>query len=134
LPDVDNGRAALDWSLGRNGDATLAIGLAGASGPMWGGLSLYGEGIERLEAATARLPAAASPYEQARLWLWFGFLLEATAPPRAIAAFGRSLNLYETLGHPRGVAQAATWLSRALTIIGQYEASASALATALPAL
>ncbi|HTL50930.1 MAG TPA: winged helix-turn-helix domain-containing protein [Steroidobacteraceae bacterium] len=134
LPDVDNVRAALDWSLGRKGDATLAIALAGASGPMWGGLSLYGEGIERLEAASARLPAAATRCEQARLWLWFGFLLEASAPSRAIAAFRRSLDLYGTLGNARGIAQAATWLSHALTIVGQYEASASALATALPAL
>ena len=134
LPDVDNVRAALEWSLRGNGSATLAIALAGASGPMWGGLSLYAEGIERFEAASALLPVAAPTYEQARFWLWFGFLLEPSAPPRAIAAFQCSLDLYGTLGDPQGVAQAATWLARPLTIVGQYEASASALALALPAL
>jgi tetratricopeptide (TPR) repeat protein len=101
---------------------------------MWGGLSLYTEGTERFEAAASLLPAAASLHEQARLWLWLGFLLEQSAPARAIAAFERSCELYGALVDDQRLAHAALWLARALTIVGRYEASASALAMALPAL
>jgi predicted ATPase len=36
LPELDNVRAALDWAHGAGGDTAVAIGLASASGPMWG--------------------------------------------------------------------------------------------------
>ena len=51
LPERDNVRAALNWALGTGGDRAIGIALAGASGPMWTEMSLYGEGHRRLEAA-----------------------------------------------------------------------------------
>jgi predicted ATPase/DNA-binding winged helix-turn-helix (wHTH) protein len=133
-PELDNVRTALEWSLASGGDASLAVALAGASGPLWPGLSLYGEGIGRLEAAAAFVPADVALSEQARLWLWLGFLTEASAPRRAVAAFRHALVLYRNVDDAEGVAQAAIWLARALATTGEYDESGAALAAALPAI
>ena len=69
LPERDNVRAALDWALGSKGDRDIAIALAGASGPMWSDLSLYGEGHRWLEAAAAQI----SPKRRRRTKRGFGF-------------------------------------------------------------
>ena len=58
--------------------AALAVGLAGASGPVWTTLSLYGEGAQWIEAATARIQPETSKADQARLSFWL-----ASVNPRA---------------------------------------------------
>jgi predicted ATPase len=134
LPETDNVRSALDWSLGPQGDAALAIALAAGSGPVWTGLSLYGEGIERLEAATAQLPSTVSPSDEARLWLWFGLLLELSAPARAAKVLPRALAIYKEVGDSEGVAQSAIWLARALLLVGRHDEAATILESASPAI
>ena len=67
VADIDNVRAALDWSLGVGGDPSIAVALAGATGPLWTKLSLYGEGFRRLNAAVARLrPGMRSVFDTER--------------------------------------------------------------------
>ncbi|TMH59895.1 MAG: tetratricopeptide repeat protein, partial [Betaproteobacteria bacterium] len=134
LPEIDNVRGALEWSLGLAGDAALAVGLAGGSGPMWTALSLYGEGAQRLEAASAHIASNASLADQARLWLWLGVLSEAWAPTRALAAFERAADLYRTLDDAQGLGQSLTLLAHARATLGSFQASADALQEALPAL
>ena len=134
LPEVDNVRAALEWSLGSNGAAAIAVGLAGASGPVWTSLSLYGEGIQRLEAAATHIESLAVESDEARWWLWLGSLLEPSAPARTLACFERAVGLYRELDDPLGLGHSRVWLARVLATMGRYESSRKVLAEALPAL
>ena len=84
---VDDVRSALDWALADSGGASIAIALAGASGPLWTRLSLYGEGARRLEAASKQIDSGTSELDQARLWLWLGLLKRETK------AFERAVEL-----------------------------------------
>ena len=49
--EIDNVRAALDWSFSPVGDAAIGIALTAAYAPVWLDLSLVGECRERLERA-----------------------------------------------------------------------------------
>ena len=49
--EIDNVRAALDWSFSPGGDASIGVGLTAAFAPVWVHLSLLGECCERAERA-----------------------------------------------------------------------------------
>jgi tetratricopeptide (TPR) repeat protein len=128
LPEVDNVRAAIEWSLGTGGDAALAVGLAGASGPVWTTLSLYGEGAQWIEAAAARIQPETSKADQARLSFWLASVFEESAPARALAAFEHSIRLYQHLHDSLGLVHSKMRLARVLIKMGRFESAAAALA------
>ena len=132
--DIDNVRAALDWSLASGGDPSIAVALAGASGPLWTKLSLYGEGLQRLSAAVARLPVKMEIADQARLWLWFGLLVRHANPTESLAAYERAVDLYRQCNRPLDLGVSLARLAHALVNLGQFERAAAALAEALPVL
>jgi len=134
VPELDNVRSALEWSLGATGDQAIAVGLAGASGPLWTSLSLYGEGVKRLEAAVARSQQDTSASDQARLWLWLGLLSEPAEPTKALVAFEHAIRLYQGLDDSLGLGLSKVWIARVLAMLGRLETSAAALAEAWPAL
>jgi predicted ATPase len=49
--EIDNVRAALDWSFSQGGDAAIGVALAAAFAPVWLHLSLVIECRERAERA-----------------------------------------------------------------------------------
>src|SRR5205823_12603868 len=134
LPEIDNVRAALEWSLGANGDAQIAVALAGATGPIWPALTLYGEGAQRLRSAAERVHSGTPVAVQARLLFWLASADEEAMPARSLQAFERAVALYEKLGDQTDLAHAMLRLSRLLTMTGRFEALATAMAKALPAL
>jgi predicted ATPase len=69
LPDLDNLRVAIDWSLGPAGDAATGIALTLAGVPLWLALGLLDETRRRLEAAIAadRVRGAPDPGQSMRL-------------------------------------------------------------------
>jgi predicted ATPase/DNA-binding winged helix-turn-helix (wHTH) protein len=129
VPERDDVRAALDWALGSNGDPVIGIALAGASGALWSTLGLFGEGVQRLEAAVARVESHTSRSDQARLWLWLGRLMDE-APAQAQPAFERATELYRRLGDASGLGQALVRLGRILAFMGRVEQSAAVLTEA----
>ena len=132
LPELDNVRAALDWALGAGGDRTIAIGLAGASGSMWITLSLYGEGVQRLEAALACAGSDTSESEQARLCLSLGVRLGEAAPAKAVAPLERAADLYRRLGDAPWLAQSLLKLGVVLALMGRFERATLVFAEAFP--
>ncbi len=133
VPECDNVRAALDWSLGAGDDAATAIALAGASGPIWTTLSLLAEGAQRLASAVARVESHTPATDQARLWHWLGVLSDA-APDQALTRYERALDLYRQTGDAFGVAHTLVRIARVLAQLGRLEQSESALTEAFPAL
>jgi len=43
VPELDHVRAALEWALAPAGDSAIGVALAGASGPLWSMLGLWGK-------------------------------------------------------------------------------------------
>jgi predicted ATPase/class 3 adenylate cyclase len=134
LPERDNVRAALDWALGSSGDRTLGISLAGASGPIWSELSLYGEGHRRLEGAVEQIDAATPASDEARLWLWLGLNWALAAPDQAVPALERAIDLYRQQGDALNLGFALTRLGHEMAIAGRFDRAASILAEAFPLL
>jgi predicted ATPase/DNA-binding winged helix-turn-helix (wHTH) protein len=93
---VDELRAALAWAFGEGGDAALGAELVAASAPLWFGLWMVNEYLQRIEAAIARLPAAqAGSALDMQLHLMQGQALLALrgGAPEALAALSRSITL-----------------------------------------
>ena len=134
LPELDNVRAALDWALGADGDATIGAGLAGASWPVWSDFVFLNEGRQRLEAAIARAGLQTAVSDQARLWLALGRLWGAAAPTQAIAALERAVELYRRLPDTVRLGYALVLLGHRSTLMGHNEFAARALGEAGPLL
>jgi predicted ATPase len=134
VPDIANVRAALDWSLASGGDSSIAVALAGASGPLWTKLSLYGEGLQHLTAALEQLPVSTAMAEEARLWLWFGLLVRHANPAQSFAAYERAVDLYRMCDRPRDLGISLARLAHALVNLGRLGRARTALAEALPLL
>lgn len=132
LPERDNVRAALDWALGPVGDGSICVAIAGASGPVWSELSLYGEGHQRLEAASAHVGPDTPPADEARLWLWLGLGWSLAAPDRAVPALTRAIDLYRRLGDARNLGFALPRLAHEEALAGRFEHAAALLAEAHP--
>jgi tetratricopeptide (TPR) repeat protein len=132
VPDIAEVRAALDWS--RSGDASIAVALAGASGPLWTKLSLYGEGLKRLTAAVELLSPDTPEADEARLWLWVGLLARHANPAQSLSAYERAADLYRRSHRPLDIGMSLTRLAHAMGSVGRIESAAAALAKALPLL
>ncbi len=134
FPERDNVRAALDWALGERGDAVVGVALAGASGALWTEMSLAREGRERLGAAArAGVESHASESDLARLWRWLGSLWEA-APPQALPACQRAIDLYRRLDDALGLGLSLTQMGASLSYMGRFERAAPFFAEAFPLL
>src|SRR5438067_938050 len=133
LPELGNVRATLDWALRSSGETAIAIDLAGASAPLWTTLGLFREGVQRLEAAMARIEPHTSELAVARLWLWLGRLLDET-PAKARPALERATELYRKLGDPVGLGFSLVRLGRVLAFMGKFDRSEAILNEARPLL
>jgi predicted ATPase/class 3 adenylate cyclase len=132
LPERDNVRAALNWALDAGGDRAIGIALAGASGPMWTEMSLYGEGHRRLEAAAQQVDASTKARDQARLWLWLGLNWALAAPDKAVPLLQRAVVLYRGLGDERSLGFTLARLAHEEAMAGRFDQAQAFLAEALP--
>lgn len=95
--ELDNVRAALDWTFSPEGDAEIGVGLTIAFAPIWQTLSMMGECRDRVE----RMLAVGSPdirlRQAAALRMWFAYseALTMTFAPfrRAYDAFEKAMDL-----------------------------------------
>jgi predicted ATPase/class 3 adenylate cyclase len=104
LPDLENLRAALDWS--QDHDAALQVALTGASAWIWPGAGQRIEGVRRCKAALARVDATTPPAMEARLQSALPLVSSPRAGPEELAAAARAVALYRALGDRVGEYQA----------------------------
>ena len=81
--EIDNVRAALDWSFSPVGDAAIGIDLTAAYAPAWLHLSLTSECRERCERAllSLELDTTPNPWLRMRMQIALGIALNATMGP-----------------------------------------------------
>jgi non-specific serine/threonine protein kinase len=121
-PELDNFRAALEWSLRKDNDVVLGGWLAGTMEIPWFVDGLAAEARLWVNAALARISETEHPKLAARLW-------------RAKARFSqgqpmcecasRALVLYESEGDTRGAARALRSLAYGLLRTGRLDLAAS---------
>ena len=121
--ELDNIRAALDWSLER-GALVRAVRIAGALGVFWSFGGYPGEGsrwFDRIEPllAEARLPVR----DEYRFWVAAGLTAWALGDiPVAESRYTHALELAQAMGETTAQAYAWMWLAQAAWYGGDYAA------------
>lgn len=131
--EVDDLRVALDWALGERGDRSLGVELTASSARLWMSLSLYDEGLSRLNWALNCIGTQTPPL--CRLWLWrsMGIMQMNRDPGQALLAFERAVDLQrEISGRPVRLAEMLVRYARACAGAGRLADSKSALEESLP--
>ena len=103
LPDLDNARAALDWTAGPGHEPRLHIALAGAMAWIWTRVGFRPEGIRRLQAAMAMVDAGTPPLLEARLLASWAAVAYPEVGPVEVASGLRAADLYRSLGHKQAL-------------------------------
>lgn len=116
--EIDNYRAALEWSLRRNQDAALGGAIAGALERIWREAGLTNEGRYWVELALPLVSEAKEPAIAARLELALSLF---SAGKQRYDAAERAARLYESVGDIRGAVRAEGLRAFALQQMGRLE-------------
>lgn len=130
VPELDNVRAALDWSFAQADGRALAIRLAGASGLLWQSLSLVAEGRAYADRALAFVENGDPSAEVARLLRYAGLFWHSLDPGRALALLRRSSDFYRRLSDPLGLGAVQAFIASIHIRLGQEAKAAAALSVA----
>lgn len=129
LLDIDNLRAALDWS--EQTDLHLYVGLVGASAWLWARGGQLAEGLRRLEQALAKIDEAMPAGLEARLQLGWSMLVRLRGGGAASrAAAERAAILYRALRDEQGLFSTLSALAMQAAGDGDVAVSEQALSEA----
>jgi predicted ATPase/TolB-like protein/Flp pilus assembly protein TadD len=131
MPDngrqIDNLRAALDWSFSASGDASIGVALTVASVPLWMHLSLLDECRGRVERALsiARPESGRDPRREMKLYAALGWSLFYTKGPVQAtgAAWASALAVAESLADTNYQLQALYGLWVCAVFSGEFQAA-----------
>lgn len=124
--DVDNFRAALEWTLDRRGDVVLGATLAAATINLFGFMT--SEATRWIIKALDVLPKGAAAETEAHLCIGLATSSRNLPAERLRAAGERAVELYRELGDNRGLSEALRGLAQ---IIGWYYRDERLLADSL---
>ncbi|GEP59721.1 ATP-binding protein [Reyranella soli] len=124
LEEIDNVRAAIDWSFSRTGEAAIGVDLTAAYTPVWLQYFFYAECRDRCETALAKLSPDEDPTTLTRLKLRLALgraLLHTMGPPnQAEASLSEAARIAEDLNDLRTQVAALNDLHTAYRFRGQY--------------
>jgi predicted ATPase/DNA-binding winged helix-turn-helix (wHTH) protein len=120
-PELENLRAALEWSLGEGGDSLLGAQLAGATARFWFEAGHFSEGRGWLSRALDR--AAPDLDAETSIKLKRGLADLSLDPAAAVEAAADALALAESGGDPATLGVCLRALSAARYRQGEYEAA-----------
>lgn len=117
-PDLDNFRAALDWTLEGSGDGTTGAQLAADCGPFFLRVPLLGEGLRWCEAA--RGVPGLEPHVAARIDYVASMMHNNLAQlPLALACAQRAVAAYRQSSDRRGLTQALSQVAQQYARAGE---------------
>ena len=126
-PEMENWRAALEWSLGARGDVALGQHLAAAMRRMWFFFA-PAEGCRWLRTADELTDASTSDLTLARIALAEAMLNGVLTQRKAsYVAAERALNRFRAIGDTLGIAEAQSWRGSALIFDPERSDEAGAL-------
>jgi predicted ATPase/DNA-binding winged helix-turn-helix (wHTH) protein len=129
-PELDNVRAALDWSFAEPDRRTLAIALAGSSALLWMSMSRVAEGRAYIDRALDLMaPDDPSP-DAARLLRHAGLFWHSVDLARAMALLRRSSDVYRRLGDRLGLGAVQAFIASIHIRLGQEAEASAALSAA----
>lgn len=129
--DIDNYRAALEWTMTQGNDDTLGPAIAGALSGFWWNAGLGVEGRHWIELALERVDEAQDPRIAARL---HGAVVPYLTGVRSCEAAERAMRLYESVGDEPGAARAKRALGFAYYMLGRLDEASVTMTQALAAL
>ncbi|HZZ64543.1 MAG TPA: tetratricopeptide repeat protein, partial [Candidatus Baltobacteraceae bacterium] len=130
-PEIDNWRAALEWTLGTEGDVRLGQQLAGALNDVWSVVA-PAEGRRWIRTALESVDALTAPTVVAKLNLAEAYADSLLGQHKAAdAAAQAALAKYREVGDELGVARAQRSSGRSLVLIGRVEEGEAILHQAL---
>jgi predicted ATPase/DNA-binding winged helix-turn-helix (wHTH) protein len=128
--EIDNVRAALDWSFSSSGDAAIGIELTAAYVPVWMNLSLVAECRERCDRALRKLQTNHMPDARLRMRLQIGLgnsLLHTRGPSeQAQTVLTEALESAEALGDLLAQLRVLLDLASVIGFRGEYATAAAA--------
>ncbi len=116
--ELDNYRAALEWTLTRENDAVVGGAIAGALGWLWWQAALGVEGRYWIELALARVGKDDHPAIVASLWMASSLL---TNGKRKYEAAQKAVALYEASCNLQGTARARRFIGWSLYHMGRFD-------------
>ena len=129
--EIDNVRAALDWSFSPGGDTAIGVDLTAAYTPVWRHLSLTAECCERCERALLSLEPDPPTDPRTQMWLRIalGSALIATmgTSERAHTVLTQALEVADALDDLDAQARALPVLASVQTYRGEYGEARSAV-------
>jgi predicted ATPase/DNA-binding winged helix-turn-helix (wHTH) protein len=128
--EIDNVRAALDWSFSPPGDIAIGVDLTAAYAPVWLHLSLMQECRERCERALLELAPESASHARLQMWLQIGLgnsLLHTRGPSeQAQTVLTEALESAEALGDLRAQLRVLLDLASVIGFRGEYARAAAA--------
>ena len=127
--ELDNLRAALNWSLSRAADPPTAVALAGASMFMWLWRDPHfrHEGRQFVRAALQLLDQTITSGDAGRLWFAHGLLTPFSEGDDVLASFERAASLCSEGGSDQTAGHALLECSRMLARKGRFDEAERAL-------
>jgi predicted ATPase len=129
-PEIDNGRAALDWALEQPDRLPIAVALAGTVALLWERLNLPVEGRTYLDPLVLRLDDKMPTLDSARLLKQAGMLWRRSERLRALALTERAVQLYRQTDDKPGLGAALGFAGGDYVFLGRYDEAKAALAEA----
>jgi predicted ATPase/class 3 adenylate cyclase len=130
-PELENWRAALDWTLGRNGNVELGQRLAAALSPVWSSIA-PAEGRRWIGTALSAADGSTPSQNIARLEISNAHLaLLGMQYNAALSAAGRALRLSSELQDAHGIATAQLFAGGASVLRGEPAEATALLQSAL---
>lgn len=131
--DIDNLRAALDWSFAEGGDAATGISIAGTIEPYYVMMALPSEGRQRLEFVSQHLAPDTLPLRTARVWEGLGRLYGFSQPAKAFEALSRALPLRRALDDRQALGALLVYMGRIAQVLpGRFAESEALIAESEP--
>ncbi len=131
-PDIDNFRAALEWTLKKRRNVSAGAAICGSLEQLWYASGLSGEGRSWIDTALACIEEREhSSALAARLWLARSLLFSGKGKFQSAE---RAEKLYRELHDELGAARSLRAMARGLLQMGRLDAAADAAARALPVL
>jgi predicted ATPase/DNA-binding winged helix-turn-helix (wHTH) protein len=121
--EIDNVRAALDWSFSSGGDGATAGALAAAAAPLWMRLSLLEECRKRVQQALGGLGAGGVRNSNLEMRLQAALGASTSEASELGAAFTKALDIAEGLGQTEYQLRALRGLYSYHNASGRYRAA-----------